>query len=395
MGIGATALSLIGCGGSSDTGGSGSDLLYEPADAGNSAARGGIYPTSENTEPQSFDMRAGIDMQQSLHAYSRLVQYETYKYPETAMPTVKPDAALSWDVSPDGMTYTFKLRPNFKYDPRPPTSGRPMTSADVKWSWDRLVSVNPMGATLANSKSPGAPVVNVETPDASTVVMKLAFPYSDLLSMLAFYRHMPIMPLDAETAYNIRSETRGTGPWRLKQHRQSVSLEYERNPDWYDAAKVNFDGLMYYILAEYTAGLSQFRAGNLATYEVSQEDILPTKAALPQLRMLADTDFSRGPDYLRFGYLPGSPFFDDRVRKAVSVLIDRDLFIETFGNTKDFEDAGLEVATRWHTAITAGDEGFWLDPEGHQDLRRARQVVPLRPGRGQEADVGGGTSCGI
>jgi ABC-type transport system substrate-binding protein len=71
----------------------------------------------------------------ALHAMSRIVRYQVYKYPDRVRSEVIPDAA-SWEISPDGLTYTFKLRPNLKFDPRPPTNGRIMNSADVKWSWE-------------------------------------------------------------------------------------------------------------------------------------------------------------------------------------------------------------------------------------------------------------------
>jgi peptide/nickel transport system substrate-binding protein len=67
-----------------------------------------------------------------------------------------------------------------------------------------------------------------------------------------------------------------------------------------------------------------------------------------------------------FGLLPEgrSPFLDDRVRRAVSMSWDRDLFIDTFRNVPKFEAAGLPVETRWNTAVTCNWDGWWLDPQG-------------------------------
>ena len=63
----------------------------------------------------------------SAHApwvYSRLVRYKAAKYPDLVQGDVEPDGAESWEMSPDGLTFTFKLRGNLKLDPRPPTNGR-------------------------------------------------------------------------------------------------------------------------------------------------------------------------------------------------------------------------------------------------------------------------------
>jgi ABC-type transport system substrate-binding protein len=51
------------------------------------------------------------------------------------------------------------------------------------------------------------------------------------------------------------------------------------------------------------------------------------------------------------------------MRQAISMLIDRDLYIDTFRNTKEFEDSGLSVPRRWHTCIPCGYDDFWLNPQ--------------------------------
>jgi ABC-type transport system substrate-binding protein len=82
--------------------------------------------------------------------------------------------------------------------------------------------------------------------------------------------------------------------------------------------------------------------------------------------MKRDEQFVWHHDDIRFSYLPNAPFRDERVRKAFSMLIDRDLFIETFGNVKGYEAEGIEVPTRWNTAVPCSDEGFWLDPQSKE-----------------------------
>ena len=84
--------------------------------------------------------------------------------------------------------------------------------------------------------------------------------------------------------------------------------------------------------------------------------------------MQPQEEFSAGGSWIRFGYLPGSPFRDERVRKAASMVLDRDLFVGTFGNVDKFEKAGLTVPQRWNSAIYSG-ESFWLDPKDDKSLR--------------------------
>src|SRR5207248_8345934 len=91
-------------------------------------------------------------------------------------------------------------------------------------------------------------------------------------------------------------------------------------------------------------------------------DVLQTKRDLPALQMQGATDFKRVPYWLRFGYLPDSPFRDDRVRKAVSMTIDRQLYIDTLGNVEEYRKAGLEPPSAWSSCFGAG-EVWWLNPK--------------------------------
>ena len=79
--------------------------------------------------------------------------------------------------------------------------------------------------------------------------------------------------------------------------------------------------------------------------------------------MIANEEFTQGGQSIRFGWLPESPFRDERLRQAASMLIDRNLFIDTFYNTQAFEKSGLSTPRRWHTVIPVGYDDFWLDPQ--------------------------------
>ena len=353
-----------GSGPSTGVAGEPTGLLYVPQDTSDKATKGGTYVAKSDNVAAFDTLGNAADSTHALHGYSRLVRYQAYKYPEKALPTVDPDAAASWEVSPDGLTYTFRVRPNQKYDPRPPTSGRTLNSADIKYSWDRYEELNPFRNFLANRADPFAPVGSVSTPDPETAVFNLAFPYSPFLSLLAYYRTMAITPVEADGQFEIKSEMRGSGPWRLKEFVPSARISYEPNPDWYDSVTMRFSELNYPVIPEYATELAQFRAGNLATVdEMPQSDILPTKRDLPDSLLKQVDNFELAHDLFRFSYLPDSPFRDERVRKAVSMLIDRELVISTMNETQQFIDAGFPIETRWSSAIASG-EPWWLDPKG-------------------------------
>jgi ABC-type transport system substrate-binding protein len=353
LGTGVAALSLIGCGGDSDSDtDDASGKLYTPVDTSEKATRGGLLPRVGSN--RGFDVtRSAAENGNASPSYSRLVKYQTFKHPERTVPSVVPDAATDWEISPDGLTATYKLRPNMKFDSVAPTHGKVMTAADVKFSWDFYERLSVGRDALSNSVNPDAAIVNASTPDANTIVFKLAFRYAPLNTMLAFNRYLYILPTEADGGYNYKVDMRGTGAWRLKEFSPDSRAVFQKNPDWYDAGKVYLDELVYHVVPEYATQLAQFRSGNLATIDFTrtQEDI-----------MAANDEFDRTPFWLRFGYVPGSPFRDERVRRAASMVIDRDLYVETFGNVDQFRLAGLEAPTAWHTCFGAG-EVTWLDPK--------------------------------
>jgi peptide/nickel transport system substrate-binding protein len=359
-------------GSSGSSGGSGSSgtssLAYIPTDTTAQAKRGGTYVTVINAEPAAFDVITGSapDVPHPARVYSRIVKYQAYKYPDEVQPIAAPDAATSWETSPDGLKVTYKLRPDMKFDPRPPTNGRLVTSQDVLFSANRFMELSTQRSVLSNEKNPDAAITSFDAPDDNTFVVNLAFPYAPINMLIGAWRYIVIMPTEADGGFDVRNDMRGSGAWRLDNYQRGSHYKYVRNDDWYDADKVNLDGMDFVVIPEISAQIAQFRAGTLWNFYGStatpQEEVLGLKKDFPQLIMPAQEEFSAGGTWIRFGMLPDSPFRDERVRQATSMALDRELFIRTFGNADAFEDAGLEVPIRWNSGIYAG-ESFWLDPK--------------------------------
>jgi peptide/nickel transport system substrate-binding protein len=365
---GGLSLALAGCGGGGDGDEEASGLLNKPQDTTSKAKRGGIMFISRANNPGDFDPLAGQGSMTSGHTaavYSRLISHKVGKHPDAVDGELQPDAATSWELSPDATKVTLKLR-DMPFDQRPPTNGRQMNSADVKFSWEKFAAKQGLRGELANSVSPDSPIVGVQTPDSRTVVFDLAFPYAAIAELLAWHNYVQIEPVEAEGGFDPRTDMRGSGAWFMEEYRPSQVMRLRRNPQWYEKERPYLDGIDVVIIPEYATGLAQLRAGNLWEYpNLSAEDVVPTKKAVPDLLMLQKSSFSDRsmPDQIGFGYLPGSPFFDERVRRAMSMLQDRELWMQTFYNLDKFEAEGLEVPYRVNTMVTPGQEGYWIDPQ--------------------------------
>src|SRR5262245_8806666 len=132
----------------------------QPTAAPGQPKRGGILKVGLQADPTSLDpQKTSLTalFHVTEHIYSLLVRLK----PDL---TIEPDLAEKWDISPDGMTYTFSLRKGVKFH-----SGKPLTSADVKYTFDRLVDK----ATASPNASLLSSVDSVTTPDDGTVKITL------------------------------------------------------------------------------------------------------------------------------------------------------------------------------------------------------------------------------
>jgi peptide/nickel transport system substrate-binding protein len=262
------------------------------------------------------------------------------------------------------------VRDNLILDPRPPTSGRKLTAQDVVFSADRFKATGVSRGEFFNELSANSPVASIEAPDDQTVVVNMAFPKANMLSSFAFQRYLWMMPTEADGGFDPKAEMRGSGAWRLERWEPSVGMDYVRNDTWHIEPPY-FDRLEQPIVSEYAQRRAQLVSGTVGAFqpndgfsEIISEDIVPTKKEQPKLSLYAKSFPDSRPSMISFGFLEGSPFHDTRVRQAVSMLLERQLFIDTFFNVTAFESEGLPVESRWHSHFAAGEPPYWIDPQG-------------------------------
>jgi peptide/nickel transport system substrate-binding protein len=138
--------------------------------------RGGVLLAAIAADAPSLDPHqeqtfATIEM--VAPCYSTLIQIDPLQYPK-----IIADAASEWKIAPDGLTYTFKIRPGIRFH-----DGSPLTAADVKATYDKIVF--PPEGVRSIRRNAYTAIASVEAPDSSTVVFKLKFPSASLLSNLA------------------------------------------------------------------------------------------------------------------------------------------------------------------------------------------------------------------
>jgi peptide/nickel transport system substrate-binding protein len=276
--------------------------------------RGGILNFAVSAEPPNYDCHAATSFA-FIHPvrphYNTLLKFDEPNYPK-----VKGDLAQSWQVAPDGLTYTFKLKPNIKFH-----DGTPMTSADVKASYERIA--NPTGGAVSIRKAAYSDIASIETPDAQTVVFKLKARNASMLTNFA-------SPWDCiYSAAKIKADPKfpeknvlGTGPFKFVEHAAGSHWVGERFADYFEKGKPYLDGFRAIFITNTAARVNALQAGEVLVefrgHSPADRDRL--KAALgdkivvqesPWICVLVVTFNTEK-----------KPFDDVRVRRALSLAID-------------------------------------------------------------------------
>jgi len=161
---------------------------------------------------------------------------------------IVPAVASSWGFSADGTQLTFKLNPNAKFQ-----DGKPVTPADVKASFERILDEKTAAAARANFGS----IASIETPDQTTVTFKLSRPDVPLLTAMASI-NAAIVPAAEITAGSVGTKALGSGPFKLEKWDPNSKEVLTANKDW-AGGKIGVDGIDISVLPDETAILASLR----------------------------------------------------------------------------------------------------------------------------------------
>ncbi len=164
-----------------------------------------------------------------------------------------PDLAESWTISPDGMTYTLKLRQGVRFH-----DGSLMTSRDVKASYDKIVF--PPAGVSSYRKGQYRAVEAVEAPDPQTVRFRLKWPETSFLIILASpYSWIYKAETLAKDMRWYETNVIGTGPFKFVEHVKGSHLVSKKNPDYWDKGKPYLDGYRVLFVTSSSAQVAAVR----------------------------------------------------------------------------------------------------------------------------------------
>jgi peptide/nickel transport system substrate-binding protein len=230
---------------------------------------------------------------------------------------VIPELAESWDESDDGLTFTFHLRSGVRWH-----DGRPVTAEDARVTLQRVMQESANRAVATR-------IEEVTTPDATTVVVRLAKPWAAFLPSFAWFG-TSILPahvygVAAWADHPANTQPVGTGPFKLKTWERGKRIVLEKNDDYFGPGP--YVDELEYLFAETADDSVDMLLEGRADLLVGgpPADRLAALMSWPLLQVL--TAPAAGRTYLAFN-LRRPPLDDVRVRRAVNMAIDRRAIVD-------------------------------------------------------------------
>ncbi|AMJ63860.1 ABC transporter substrate-binding protein [Bosea sp. PAMC 26642] len=267
----------------------------------------GILKLAQTQDLVSLDPIATSD---NASIFAQLLVFDTLLRPSKDATKLEPGLAESWQVSADGLTYSFKLR-EAKF-----SDGTPVTAGDVAFSLKRA------GSDASNWKRFFAGIDQIETPDDRTVVLKLKKVFTPLLNNLALFSSA-ILPQKAFEAASgtFFEKPIGSGPFTVAAWNKGQGLSLKKNANYWQAGKPDLDGAELMVIPEGNSRVLKLQAGEIdAALEIP----------LNQMQGLsrAGTIKTAVANVLRSDFVlmntKKKPFDDVRVRQALNYAIDKE-----------------------------------------------------------------------
>ncbi len=293
--------------------------------------RGGTLRTAFGVTTAHYDMHQGGSSSVLCHFYNNLVRLNLVD----GLRSVIPDLAESWEISDDGLTYTFTLRQGVTFH-----DGTPFTADDVVASFDRIL--NPPEGIVIPIKNDVAMVSGVEKVDDFIVAFTLSSPRAYFLNLLSG----PTMVIYAkktleENNYDLREVqvAPGTGAFRFVEYKTAEQWVLERNPDYWDKELPYVDRLeMLHVPAWSDRGTAVLTDQADMSWNVSFETWTEgeNRDDIVQVKKLANFGA-----YWAIFNTNAEPFNDVRVRRAVQLGISRQNMVAAFSSQEQIN------VTRW------------------------------------------------
>ncbi|MFH1487246.1 MAG: ABC transporter substrate-binding protein [Chloroflexota bacterium] len=316
-----------------------------PKAAAEQPRSGGILDTTLNSDMPSFDVQqetTNLTQTTVQSCYSGLLHFKPSE-PDKIIS----DLAEKWETSADGTVHTFHLYKGVKFH-----DGSALTAEDVKFSLERIY--NPPKGIRSPRKDSLSAIKALEALDSDTVKVTLKFAQGSFLPMLSVGQIVVYPKKVVEAKGDMKKDIVGTGPFMYKDYSLGTIFEVKKNPNYFIKERPYLDGLRFYVIKDESTRLAAFRTGQVRLLDptwvagLQPSQVQTIRKDMPQATIAQYPALSSR--WLNM-VVTLAPFTDVRVRRAVSLAVDRQAAI------KVLQEGEAEIGT----PFVSGSE--WAIPE--------------------------------
>ncbi|MBI2908858.1 MAG: hypothetical protein HYX92_14540 [Chloroflexi bacterium] len=279
---------------------------------------GGVVVRLMSRDVPSFDLQReqAADASSTLfNVYQGLVRLHPVRHA-----AIVPELAESWQVGPEGTTYTFKFYKGIKWH-----DGKALTMEDVKYSLDRMH--NPKEFKTVSPRGEGllAAMDRAEIAGDSIKIITKYPSASFLLNLATGWIAIEPKHIILEKG-DMRRDLVGTGPFKFKDFNPSIGLDLAKNPDYHVKGLPYLDGIKFYVVRDAATRFSAFRTGKAQITSQGSGSLTPSEAELVKREMADKAAVYEHDAQTRYTIafnLQRKPWDDVKVRRAVDLAFDR------------------------------------------------------------------------
>ncbi|MDO5718222.1 MAG: peptide ABC transporter substrate-binding protein [Tissierellia bacterium] len=284
----------------------------------------GVIDVCIASEPESIDpaLNTAVDGAVMLHhAFEGLIKWVDDGEGNAIL---APGQAESWDVSEDGLTYTFHLRDGIKW-----SDGKDVTANDFVYAWNRLVNpdtgadYNYMLDMVEGFEDNN---LNIKAVDDKTFEVKLGAFCPFFEEICAFPSTFPVRQDIVEGNDKWTTDPGSyvsNGPYIMKDWAHNSYILFEKNPDYYDADSLTANTIKFHLMDDHNAMYAAYLSGELDYIAQAPQEEIQTLLDIGSLKVNPQI----GTYFVCFNTTE-EPFDNPDVRKAFSLVIDRDYIVD-------------------------------------------------------------------
>ena len=333
--------------------------------------RGGVLRYAITNRPPHFDVHQSGTIN-SLGAQGCLFDNLIRRDPRDSGQTIIPDLAHSWQIAPDGKTYTFFLREGVQFH-----DGAELTAEDVKATFDRIHKP-PQGISIPRSVLFAA-VESITARDKRTIEFKLSEGRPPSFMMSAFASGWNVIlskKVLEDNNYNLRrvASLSGTGPFRQVRRVENEVWVMERNPNYWNTGLPYLDGIEFYHALPFSPELGSAVLSNRTDYGRIMDPVSGRRIKQnPQMSM---AQFNQSVIQATWVNARKNPLGDPRVRRAMHLVLDKAVLVEVVKDVTPMQVGGFiypfsEFATPKDQLVKR--VGYQADPSAA--LREAKALM--------------------